>query len=83
MRKLIVFLIVIVFVFATCVAAADDYTINEHVKHYSTEYEVASFIAGGVVLILIYAVVCKLIVECANDDTSLNDSIRDEVEGGG
>ena len=72
MKKLIVFLIVIVFVFATSAAAADDYTINEHVDQYSPEYKVACFIAVCSVLMFIYAVV----IGHANK-TSLAETIQD------
>jgi len=75
MKKAWIFIVVtIVFLIIIAgVAKADDYVINEHVEQDIVEYDLGHFIAGGVVLIIIYAVVYNLIVEYANE-TSLIES---------
>ena len=82
-KKTILILIAVVLIFSTSVAMAETYKVNEHIfQELSTEQdiddhnEIARFVAGCVVLIVIYAVACELIVKYANE-TSLAETIQD------
>jgi uncharacterized protein YacL len=77
MKKLVVILILMVFVFTTGIATADDYKINEQVEQDLDDHnEIARVVIGYVVLIVIYAVACELIVKYANE-TPLSETIQE------